>query len=90
MIGEDIMDERIKEIIAIGASVAAHCQPCLDYHLEKAKESGATEDDIKTAMKVGFMVEDGAGKFMRDYALDSKKEAGEDENPCCAPGCTCC
>jgi alkylhydroperoxidase/carboxymuconolactone decarboxylase family protein YurZ len=29
------MDERIKELIAIGASVGAHCQPCLTYHVER-------------------------------------------------------
>ena len=27
------MDERTKELIAIGASVGAHCQPCLTYHV---------------------------------------------------------
>jgi AhpD family alkylhydroperoxidase len=34
------MDERTRELIAIGASVGAHCQPCLTYHVEKARELG--------------------------------------------------
>ena len=68
------MDKKMKELIAIGASVAAHCQPCLDWHLEQARGLGATEDEIETATKVGFMVEDGAGKAMREYALKSKSE----------------
>ena len=25
------MDDRIKELIAIGASITANCQPCLEY-----------------------------------------------------------
>jgi len=33
------MDEKTKELIAIGASVGAHCQPCLAWH-EKARELG--------------------------------------------------
>ena len=29
------MDENTKELIAIGASLAAHCQPCIKFHIEK-------------------------------------------------------
>ena len=35
---QKVMDEKTKELIAIGASVSAHCQPCLTYHVAKAKE----------------------------------------------------
>ena len=31
------MDEKVKELIAVGASVGAHCQPCLTYHVVKAE-----------------------------------------------------
>ncbi|MCE5296861.1 MAG: carboxymuconolactone decarboxylase family protein, partial [Euryarchaeota archaeon] len=34
------MDERTKELVAIAASVAGHCQPCFRHHLGKAKELG--------------------------------------------------
>lgn len=44
------MDERTKELIAIGASVGAHCQPCLTYHMEKARELGANDEDIRAAI----------------------------------------
>ena len=39
------MEEKTKELIAIGASVGAHCQPCLSYHVNKAKELGIEEAD---------------------------------------------
>ncbi len=29
------MDDALKELIAIGASVTAHCQPCVTYYVEK-------------------------------------------------------
>jgi AhpD family alkylhydroperoxidase len=38
------MDEKVKELIAIGASVSAHCQPCLTYHVGKARELGVSEE----------------------------------------------
>ena len=28
------MNESIKELVAIGASIGAHCQPCLKYHIQ--------------------------------------------------------
>ncbi len=39
------MDEKMKELIAVGASVGAHCQPCLTYHAGKAKEMGIEQND---------------------------------------------
>jgi len=34
------MDGKIKELIAVGASVTGHCQPCLIYHLAKERKTG--------------------------------------------------
>ncbi len=65
------MNEQTKELIAIGASLGAHCQPCLTYHMNKAKEIGVAEDDIREAIKIGRMVEKGALSAMREC---SKKE----------------
>lgn len=62
------MDERTKELIAIGASVGAHCQPCLTYHVEKAREMGIGDDDIRAAIETGHMVEKGAMSAMRKYS----------------------
>jgi len=61
------MDERIKELVAIGASVSAHCQPCLSFHFSKAWELGIGEDEIREAIEVGYMVERGASSAMKKY-----------------------
>ena len=61
------MDKKIKELIAIGASVTAHCQPCLKYHLEQALALGASIDEIQEAISVGKTVEKGALKAMDTY-----------------------
>ncbi len=62
------MDEKTKEMIALGASVCAHCQPCLTYHVNKAREAGLTDDEIREAIAVGHMVEKGAMSAMRDFS----------------------
>jgi len=62
------MDERTKELIAIGASVGAHCHPCLTYHVEKAREIGIAEEDIRAAIDTGHMVEKGAMSAMKKFS----------------------
>ncbi len=37
------LDIRTQKLIAVGASITANCQPCLEHHLTKALESGADE-----------------------------------------------
>jgi AhpD family alkylhydroperoxidase len=54
-----IMDKKIKELIAVGASVAAHCRPCLQFHVDKAMELGIGKDEIAKAVAVGKMVQNG-------------------------------
>ena len=33
------LDIRTRELIAIGASITANCQPCLQYHVSRAIEA---------------------------------------------------
>jgi AhpD family alkylhydroperoxidase len=83
------MDERTRELIAIGASVSAHCQPCLEHHVRKARELGAEDADIREAVEVGGMVSDGASRTMAKCAelLLSQSEPGC--GSCCAGGSGC-
>jgi len=62
------MDEKTKELIAIGASISGHCQPCLTYHVDQAKHLGIGEDEIKEAVAVGKMVQKGAMAAMNKFA----------------------
>ncbi len=62
------MDEKTKELIAIGASVAGHCQPCLTHHVDQAKRLGIGADDIREAVAMGRMVEKGAMSAMNKFA----------------------
>lgn len=64
------MDEKTKELIAIGASVGAHCQPCLTWHVEKARELGIDEEMIRAAIETGHMVEKGAMSAMRKFSAE--------------------
>jgi len=62
------LDNRIAELIAVGASVTVNCQPCLQYHFDKALESGATEQEIAEAIEVARKVRKGAAVKMDTFA----------------------
>jgi AhpD family alkylhydroperoxidase len=81
------MNEKTKEMIALGASVGAHCQPCLEYHVGKAREVGLTDDEIREAIAIGHMVEKGAMAAMKQFSagvLDAKSE--QPSGGCCGGG----
>ncbi len=58
------LDEKTIELIALGASIAANCQPCLKHHLNQAQRLGVGEDEINQAVRVGKMVRNGASSQM--------------------------
>jgi AhpD family alkylhydroperoxidase len=62
------METKIKELIAIGASVTANCVPCLRFHFQQARKAGATPDEIQKAVGVGRMVRKGAANTWDEEA----------------------
>jgi AhpD family alkylhydroperoxidase len=61
------MDSKTKELVAIGASVAGHCQPCLDHHLGKAKELGIADNDIREAIELSKTISGAGDKRMAEF-----------------------
>ena len=59
-----MIDEKIKELIAVGASISANCSPCTKYHITKARDMKIDADEIQQAIDVGKMVRKGAAGKM--------------------------
>lgn len=57
-------DVKTVELIAIGASVAANCHPCVQTHVSNGLKAGLTEEEIKEAIEVGRTVRSGAANSM--------------------------
>jgi AhpD family alkylhydroperoxidase len=68
-----MLDAKTKELIAIGASVSANCQPCLQYHVAKAREMRIGEGKIQQAIEVGKMVRKGAARQMDELVQGLSK-----------------
>ena len=46
------LDLKTKELIAIGCSLVAKCEGCLEGHIKKALEIGATKQEISDAIVI--------------------------------------
>ncbi|MCX5643710.1 MAG: arsenite methyltransferase [Phycisphaerae bacterium] len=84
-----------RELIAVGASVTAHCQPCLTYHVGKAREMGIEEQDIREAVAVGHQVEKGSMSAMTVFAKSVLDSSTQSNSACCTgqtspDGKSCC
>lgn len=81
------MDKRVKELIAIGASVAVNCRPCLEFHLAEYDRLSQNRDDVREAAEIGMKVNRGAAGETRKFAgallrLDEIREGGSDVQGC--------
>jgi AhpD family alkylhydroperoxidase len=62
------LDRKTKELIAIAASLAAHCQGCLEGHIQKALKSGATREEVGEAIIIALGVKAASAVDMTDIA----------------------
>ncbi|MGA2070956.1 MAG: carboxymuconolactone decarboxylase family protein [Sedimentisphaerales bacterium] len=69
-----MFDAKIKELVAIGASVACNCQTCMLFHTDKARELNIDAELIKQAAEVGRMVRKGAAGQMDKLLSGCSKE----------------
>jgi AhpD family alkylhydroperoxidase len=61
--------DQTKALIAVGASIGANCQPCLQSTMALARQCGAGEEQIAEAIRVGQKVRRGAALKMDEFAL---------------------
>lgn len=81
------LSEKVKELVAVGASITANCQPCLQYHSEKAQANGADSEEVKAAIEVGKQVRKGASAKMDQFSSSLKETqqvpADSKKSACC-------
>jgi len=57
---EQVLEDKIEILIAIGSATAANCIPCFEHLYEKAINSGIKLAEIKRASEVAGQVKKGA------------------------------
>jgi AhpD family alkylhydroperoxidase len=48
----------VNELVAIGAAIAANCEPCLKYHYGEAQKLGVSKGDMARAVEMAAKVKD--------------------------------
>ncbi len=80
-----MLDEKVKGLIAVGASITANCQSCLEVRAAKVRELGANEAEILAAIEIGKQVRTGAAGKMDRFASSLTEAA-----PFTKAGDCCC
>ncbi len=60
MSSEPVLDPKVKVLIALGASVAAGCQPCTEFQVKAARNAGACDKGIQFAVEAALAVRQAA------------------------------
>jgi AhpD family alkylhydroperoxidase len=85
----------VNELVAIGAAIAANCEPCLKYHYHEAQQLGVSKADMARAVETGSKVKDSPHQAILRLAdrltgagLSQPADAGDPccGSDCCAPG----
>ncbi|MFH1417572.1 MAG: carboxymuconolactone decarboxylase family protein [Planctomycetota bacterium] len=59
MMKEGALSVREKELIALGIGLAVRCVPCMNLHVQKCLQAGATREQILEAAGVAVMMRGG-------------------------------
>jgi AhpD family alkylhydroperoxidase len=60
--------DAVAELVAIGAAIAANCDPCFKYHFQQARKIGVSRDDMMRAVKTAQSVKETPAKAMLQLA----------------------
>ncbi len=68
--GDGALAKKHKELIAIGISSVINCESCMQWHIEQAATSGATQDKVLESIEVGIELGGGPATVSSRFALD--------------------
>ncbi len=66
-----------REMAAVGASVAAGCKPCTDYHVGASRKAKLTDGEIRQAIDDAMCVRQNALEVMKVHGLHHLGETGD-------------
>ncbi len=77
------LEQRDKELGAIGASIGCNCRPCVEHHIAAGREAGLSEVDLADAVATARAVRDQAIELLapRIDALLGRGSVGVPSEP---------
>jgi AhpD family alkylhydroperoxidase len=65
---KSVYTEQVQVLVAIGAAIAANCEPCFRHHFDKARKLGVSKEDVARAVKTAQGVKETPARAMLDLA----------------------
>ncbi len=65
------LDKRTKELIAVGISVTAGCESCMEWHIAQALKAGAGKAQVIEAIGVGIEMGGGPATVSARFAVSA-------------------
>jgi AhpD family alkylhydroperoxidase len=65
---QSLYTDAVAELVAIGAAIAANCDPCFKYHFQQARKLGISHEDMMLAVKTAQSVKETPAKAMLQLA----------------------
>jgi len=66
---DGVLPKKTKELIALGISVAKDCESCMQWHVEKAVEAGASREELLETLEVAIEMGGGPATVSCRFAL---------------------
>lgn len=67
-IHSSVFTDAVAELVAIGAAIAANCEPCFKHHFQQARKLGVSREDMMRAVRTAQSVKEAPAKSMLDLA----------------------
>jgi AhpD family alkylhydroperoxidase len=65
------LDNKTKELLALGISVAVRCDPCVAFHAEAAVKQGASREEILETVGIAIYMGGGPSVMYAAKALEA-------------------
>ncbi len=79
----------VNELVAMGAAIAANCEPCLKYHYQEAEKLGVSKADMARAVAMGAKVKDSPHQAVLQLADKltggGLSQPADPSDRCCGP-----
>ena len=68
------IDNKTKELIAVGIAIAIRCEGCIAFHVHDALRAGATKEEVVETIGVAIMMGGGPALMYGCEALQAVQE----------------
>lgn len=80
---DGVLPAKLKALAATLWSISARCEPCLKFYVLKAKELGATEQELGEILAVASAMGGCVGEMWALKAFQAAKGGGQSKEMCC-------